>query len=423
MRIWLLLALTLTSSAIAQTTGLRALAAEARKRAETQRQVQLQAIKPYRAVLAADYDGDQKTILDEAFDRVAKIDGIAPLLLEYLKPGDSSREALNTSDNVARVLSRMKLDDYYQSLAELARSQSKTAKRNALLLLGYTGNKDAEAVLIPALDDPSDVERRNAVESLARIGSKAGILPASRLLGSPSRYLRIEVMQYLSELDTEGAAVARVVDAFAEESSDSARSYYIDYFRTHVRGDAEIAAKLLPLTQGNDLRYNDRRRLVRALGTIAPKGHEDTITALEKLVVDGGLQGVEIAAALSMRELGDKGGAKVIENRLDQAVRKRRQSAEVYEDRGDWHRDLEEWRDAIRDYNDAIKHARAGSRQSMLYLKVARCEAHRGKTLNIRKALQKSKASLRTIRREAEKDPVFAAQLEKDALQRFLNTL
>src|SRR5690606_1281784 len=98
-----LTALTIAGSVAAQGMSLTDAARLARARAERQRPAQEAALKPFLPELRLDYWRNQE-VLDGTIEKVAALDGVVPLLLEYLTPADESRDARRLAANSARVL-------------------------------------------------------------------------------------------------------------------------------------------------------------------------------------------------------------------------------------------------------------------------------------------------------------------------------
>ena len=423
---WILAAACALSTPLAaQTIGLAKLAEIARERAARLRPAMLEALEPFAKDLELGYRGRNQSYLDAKFDEIVGLGaGVSTILLEYLTPANATPESMNRSDNAARILARLDPGDFTDTLIDLASSSSESARRNALTLLGHAGNRQAEAALIDRLANLADPERRLAVDGLARMASTRGVEAAAPYMASPDHVLRQRVLVYATLADRDGVAVDAIRSAFSSEPNAQLLSSYVSYFERHVEADAAVAEALVPLTAGTQLSYAEQRRLMQALGKIAPAGHAPTIAALETVIEATDNAGpLEIAAALSLQKIGEKGGVKTVDRRLDQAIKRQRNDSDAYANRANWFCELGEWRNAIRDYEAAIKHSKSGSRKSMFHLMIARCEAHRGKWTRVRSALRDSGASRRAIEREAAGDPEFAAALEKDAVRRFLESL
>src|SRR5690606_12100706 len=105
-----------------------------------------------------DYWRNQE-VLDGTIEKVAALDGVVPLLLEYLTPADESRDARRLAANSARVLARLDPLGWLDALVELAQGEHPVARQQAIFLLGHADHPRARATLLEVyerLSDPYD---------------------------------------------------------------------------------------------------------------------------------------------------------------------------------------------------------------------------------------------------------------------------
>ena len=405
----------------AQGVGLRELPALARERSARQRPGQLAAMQPFLAVLSLDYKRNAE-VLDETIAQVAALgDGTVPILLEYLSPDSIDQASHHLAANSARVLTLLEPAGFLDPLLELL-EQGRTGPRQlALSLLGHTEHRRAATAIAELFPKLGDSERAEALDAMRRLQSDLLAGPATELLAAEESRMRHAALRYLTAVGTVTAR-DQVIAALRAEAVDRLLPDYIAFFARLVREDATATDALLPLVRGVRLDPEDLVELVTALGDIAPKGHAAARAILSDIIkLDTSRLG--IAAALSLQRLGDESGKKDLFEELRRKINRRRSYGDYYADRADAHAAFEQWRDAAKDYEQAIKHSRTPTRRALFYLQIARCEAHRDNAQRFVKALRKSGYGRGTIEREAGKDPVFEAALERDSVQRFLRGL
>lgn len=423
------LALLATSLASAQSMTLRELAETARERAARQRPAQLAALEPFAADLEMEYAGDKVEYLDGRFAAVAQYaDKIAPLLLEMLVPASADPKDKNKARNVARVMKLVGPADYCGSFIDLLDSKDQIGRRNAIWLLGHTGEPRAARALAARFDKLSGPDQVRVIESFEELGAEAlrgtpALRVAASCLDTDAFALREAALRLLRTADVEGTQADAVSEALIKERTDQLLPKYIEYFAAHARGRTAVADRLLPLATGVRLSLDDRIDLIKALGKIAPEDHKPTLEALDNIVTSGGTGYLEIAAAKSMLDLGDKSGMRTVQRRFDQLVRRARDNSDVYAQRAQWHREIGEWTDAIRDYDSAIEHSRSGARRAYYHVEIARMHAYRGKPARVRASLKDSELGREAIERAARGDTIFEEALASDTVQRFLKSL
>lgn len=409
----------------AQGVTLRELPALARARSERQRPVQLAKLEPFLPDLRTDYRRNSE-FLDETIRKVAELgDAVVPLLIDFLTPEhlDDSRDRWLAA-NSARVLEHLEPRAHLGTWIELLDGEHPLGRRHALRLIRASGPDPRSAAAIvrafPTLTDPYDIA--TALRVAEELGVD-GLAPlAVPFLESPDADLRASVLEYLTRFRWRDA-VDPVVAVLRRETENSLLGRYVAFLRATVERNESVADVLVPLIEGVRLDPSDMRELIAALATIAPEDHRETRRVLIGLLERGETGPLGIRAALTLQDLGEKRGVRILFDKLDDRVRQRRGEAGAFADRADAFFAFDRHRDAIRDYEQAIKFSRTNSRQAAYYLQIARCEAHRDNTRGMLRALKDAGVSAATIRAEAQKDPVFREMLQRDSAQEFLESL
>ena len=167
--------------------------------------------------------------------------------------------------------------------------------------------------------------------------------------------------------------------------------------------------------------HDDQIALCRALAAIAPEEHEGTTESLRQ-ILRGQMGDLGRAAAVTLYKLGDRRGADILYSKLDSNVRRNRDEAS-WSERAELHFALEMWPDAIVDYRQATRLATRRETRTFYQLRIARCEAHRGRWKNVLAALRDSVAGRDAILREAEEDQALKKALDEDSIKRWFDSL
>jgi hypothetical protein len=112
--------------------------------------------------------------------------------------------------------------------------------------------------------------------------------------------MREDVLGYLTAARA-GAVAGVVAEALVAERDPKLLPLYVEYFAAATKANDAAARALLPLLDRDRLDWQDTRRLVQALATIAPAGHEPTTKRLGALLDDGEPSSVSVQAAVTMR--------------------------------------------------------------------------------------------------------------------------
>ena len=179
---------------------------------------------------------------------------------------------------------------------------------------------------------------------------------------------------------------------------------------------------MLPLLSDPRLVPGEQTAVCRALGTLAPPDHEGTTRSLRE-ILDGGQMGdLGRAAAVTLYKLGDRAGTDLLYTKL-------RQNAQRHRDEASWAElaelrfALEMWPEAISDYRQTARFADRRETLTFCQLRIARCEAHRGRWKNVLTALKDSGAGREAILREAAEDKALEDALKEDIIRRWFEGL
>jgi tetratricopeptide (TPR) repeat protein len=408
----------------AQGVTLRDLPELARARAERQRPAQLARLEPFLADLDTEYLRNA-SVLEESLVRVAALGSdVVPILIEFLTPESGENRARWRADNASRILMKLEPTLYVDTWIELLDGDNATGRRTSLRLLGAAGpdprTTAALARNFDRLREPYD--RRRALAVAAELGIRSMTRQAVELLQSTDAESRRTALDYLTACAFQ-EAVPSAVASLKKETEKALLPAYVGYFLATVDQDADVAAALVGILSGSRLGIDDQKTLVEGLAKVAPKNHEPTETALLAILERGETGPLGIAAAVTLQALDEKRGIRVLFETLEERIRDRRGDAGAIADRADAYFAFGRHKEAIRDYEDAIRLSFSGTRRSAYHLQIARCEAHRDSLPRMLRSLKSAELSATTIRAEAAKDPVFQAMLEKEAAQRFLDSL
>lgn len=420
-----LLALALASAPLATASAqvsLRELPDVARARAERLRPKQIAALEPFWADLALTYEGNEE-FLDRRIREAADLgDSVVPLLLEKLKPAQSTDSARSLAGNCRRVLLLLDPGSFVDALAELARGTHGIARQEAIKLLGRANVPQAVTVLAELVTRAKEWDLRHVVRSLRELAAPGPAPQVVKLLGGGDRGLRQDVLAYLTAAEARAVATT-VVQALSTESDDRILSSYIDYFAACVRRDEQATAALLPLLDRERIDWQDTLNLIRALAVVAPPRHEPTVRRLHELVDNNDTSSLAVSAAVSLRALGDKSGVTRLRKTLDDKLRRRKREASLYEQRARLLFAIEEYEDASDDYEKIIDFAEGAAMARRAYQGLLQSEARRRKIQNVVKHMKASGMTPEDFDRLAAQDAPFREAMEHDRVQSFLRQL
>ncbi|MEC7726342.1 MAG: HEAT repeat domain-containing protein [Planctomycetota bacterium] len=415
------LALATASAAYAQ-ISVRDLPEIARGRAERLRPKQIAALEPFWADLSLDYE-ENKEFLDRRIGDASRLgDSVVPMLLEKLRPTQSTTDADNLASNCRRVLQRLDPGSFVDALAELARGDHDTAKREAILLLGYAEDPQSVAVLSSLIGTANSWDRVQIVRSLRRLRAARAATDVVPLLGTDNRELRQEVLAYLAAAQADQVAPT-VIQALSTEGDDRLLPKYIDYFAACVRRDAAATDALLPLLNRDRIDWQDTLHLIQALSQVSPERHEPTMRKLRDLIDSNDTSSLAVSAAVSLRALGDKNGVTRLKRTLDDKLRRRKREAALYEQRARLLFAIGDFADAADDYEKIIDYAEGAAMTRRAYLGLLKSEARRRKIQNVVKQMKASGMSPAEFERLAAEDAPFREAMGHDRVQSFLRQL
>jgi hypothetical protein len=415
--------LLLTALAPAQ-VGLRDLPALARARAERLRPAQEAALQPYWKDFELDYRQNVDH-LDKRIHEAARLgDGVVPLLLERLQPVQSSQTARNVAANCRRVLELLEPASFIDALVEMVASGNEVARGEAVRLLGHAQGPRAAQVLTDLLDQASPDDRMQIVIALTRLKAPCAAAKVAPMLGSPDRNVREAVLDYLT-----AAAPASVIDtalqALQVETDGHLLMAYVDYFAAAATENEAVAKALLPLLDHERLVYDDKKRLVQALGKVAPKNHEPTIRRLQAVIDGGELDSLGLQAALALRALGDKNGLKKLQTALTERTHKQtqRKDPRVYEERANLFLAIENWSAASDDLEKVLELSNNSLTTRRAHLCLARCEAHRKGWTKVLEHLKEAGPTADELATLAQDDPALQDALQQEKIRQFAQSL
>jgi tetratricopeptide (TPR) repeat protein len=419
--------LTLLAPGMAQ-MPLAEVAKLARARAERSLPGQQQAMQPFWADLSLDYRINQQ-MLDPRIDQVAALgDGIVPLLLERLQPAQGGEMSRNLAGNCRRVLEKLDPASFVDALAEIANGGNEIGRTEAIRLLGLANVPQSGMVLGELLDRLNGEDKRLCVRSLRQLKASEPAVKVALMLASNDRQMREEVLTYLIAARPP-QVVELALQALGTERDNNLLRSYIDYFAAAVTGHDGAARGLLSLLEGDRLDWADRKRLIGALATVAPAGHDPTTKRLLGLIDEGEATSLTVQAAVTLRALGEKQGVARAKRIIDDSMRKpnRRRDPQLLEIRGSLLFATEDYGEALADFErmlEAIGPISEGQTlQRRSYIWQMRCEARRKRVPNLTKLMKTSGLTAAEIEAIGAEDPVFAEALQDDKVKQALQSL
>jgi len=396
----------------ARLSDLPALARARNERLRPKAEAELQ---QYLADLGMDY-GIQanRAYLDQRLAQLAANgDFIVPLLLEKLRPNESSSEELNVAANSARVLEKLGPAGFVQPLIELARGENSVARGHAIALLGASGHGEAARFLEAAVASLPKSHQAAAVRALHRLGRKGAATRVAELLDTTSMPLRAACLNFLTELGGREHEKA-VLAALRNETQDDLFPLYLGFLVRHVQGDADAAAVLVGLLGSGRLIPPRQADVVRALATVAPKGDDATCGKLKALIAAGELGLLGRTCAATMLSLGDKSGRKELIEQLDNDVRKSPKVPMVLANRGEALFEFEAWNEALRDFKEALRLARTSNLKRDFSTWIARTYVRQGQARRAAVALREANVTRQEIEDAAAQDEAFKEALAEN---------
>lgn len=396
----------------------------ARERAERGRPKQEKALEPFLADLSLSYRENQD-FLDKRIAEVGALgDALVPLLLERLQPASAGDSGRNLAGNCRRILERLDPASFVDALGELASGTNEVARIEAINLLGHAATPHAVQMLTDLVSRTKGEEYRLTLRAL-RLQRAASAAPkVVGALGSGDRAVREEVLAYL--IAAQPAQVAdTVIQALGNEKDNRLLPSYVEYFFASVREHDAAAKALLPLLDPERLDWQDRRRLVQTLASIAPHEHEATCRRMHELIDTGETSALSVQAAVTLRALGDRQGVTKLQRILSDQLRKpqRKKEAALYEQRANLAFAIEEYGDAIADFEKILEFSDGLAMTRRAYIGLIRAELRRKKPANAMKLMRSSNMSVAEIEAIGYEDPVVLEGLQQEKMRAFLQTL
>lgn len=396
----------------------------ARERAERARPAQEKALEPFWADLSLDYRNNQP-FLDQRIAQVAALgDSVVPMLLEKLQPGTGGETARHLAGNCRRVLEQLDPGSFVDALVEFANGKSDTARDEAIRLLGHANTPQAVQVLTDLFDRTTGDERRLVLRSLRLLKAPSPATKVVALLGSNDRQVREDALNYLVAARPT-AVVDTVVQALAIEKDNRLLPLYVEYFAVAAREHDGAARAMLALL-GERLDYwQDTRRLLQVLGTVAPREHEPTCQRLLAIIEGGETSAIAVQAAVTLRNLGERQGVTKLKRSLDEQLRKpqRKREAALYEQRANLAFAIEEFGDAIADFEKILEFSEGAAMTRRAHVGLIRCEAHRRKWQNVIRLMRNSAMTVAELEALGQDDPAMQEALGQEKVRAFLQQL
>ena len=404
---------------------LKQLAALARERAKRQRPIQLEKLQPYLRDLRLNYE-DNKEFLNSRMDQIVALgDSLLPVLLDMLTPSEEGDPgARNAADNTALILLRLDPSSFVNSLLEIAAGDNYTATSHAIWLLGHTKSQRAGHALIAILDTIRRSHRIKTIDALIMLNTPGAATKIALLLGSGDDKQRLSVLHYLASVQPDPGVLDIVLKTQPDAGNSKAMRFYIRYLKSAAAGNEMAAEKMISILREQNLDPTDMEAVIEAMTTIAPKRHMPTLDFCRQQIEDGESDSLRRACAVTMRDLGDKTGERILLADLGKQISRDRKDALAYVQRGKAYMALGRWSDATHDYESATRLSGSNSVQSYLWRQVAICEAHRkDRARQVLNALKKSKISYRKLRELADLYPLMDKVLDNQILRRWVKEL
>lgn len=413
----------LLCSALPAQVALADLPKLARARAERSRPVLEKALEPFWPDLRLDYRANQDYLDKRIAEAAALGDSVVPMLLEKLQPVQVTDAARNLAGNCALVLIRLDPTSFLDALAELAVGNHDIARAEALRLLGHAHSPRAAQLLTDLLERTTGDERRIVLKSLRELKAPGAAAIAAPMLGSGDRNLREDVLRYLAAARA-GDVADTVIQALAVEKENRLLPLYVEYFAAAVREHDGAARALLQIDRPR-IDWQDMRRLVEVLATVAPKDHDPTCRRLHELLDQGETGALAVQAATTLRSLGDRQGITKLQRTLNDQLRKptRKRDPALYEQRANLSFAIEEFGDAAADYAKALEFSDGPAMTRRAYGGLIRCEAHRGRWTSLIKQMKSANLTVGEIDSLAAEDPAVRDALQHDKVRAFLQGL
>ena len=337
-------------------------------------------------------------------------------------PHKAAQATRNLASNCRRVLQKLDPGSFVDVLAEMARGTHGLARQEAIQLLGHATAPQSAVVLTSLIETAELWERRMIIQSLRRLKSPLAAKKIAPMLGSTDQSLREEVLSYL--IDARASSVIEaVIQAISVESHDRLLPSYIDYFAACAKRHEGVTEALLPLLSRERIDWQDTRSLVKALATIAPKGHDATKRKLHELIEGNDTSSLAVQAAVTLRALGDKQGVSRLKRALDDKIRRRKREAALYEQRASLQFAIGDYSNAVSDYVKILDYSEGAAMTRRAYLGLLKGEARRNKIQNLVKYMKSSGMSPEEFVSLAEQDESFRAAMSHERIRTFLRQL
>jgi tetratricopeptide (TPR) repeat protein len=405
--------------------ALSELPALARARAERQRPAQIKALEPFLKNLSLEYKMNQE-IVDQAISGAAALgDAIVPLLLENLTPKEDTQEARNLAMNSKRVLRQLDPSGFTDALIEIAQGRSETGRDCALSLLGSSKNPGAATALLSLLPHLKGREHLTAIDALTALAYAPATPAIVPLLQADDRRLRDAALEFLIAVKSQ-SAVEPAAAALEKEKDGALALRFVAYFGIAAKDNAVAAQAMLPLLADDSrakLDKDQQTEVVKGLATVAPDGHAPTIKALKAILDRQEIGPLGVAAALTMRDIGDKRGVDILMQNLQRYIGDHKKEAHAYASRGEAYLALGRSQEAILDFREALKYANSFTLTNSLWFSIVQAEAKRERWPQVVQTLKEMKATYDAIQREMVRKPELLKAMQNESVRKYVESL
>lgn len=338
---------------------------------------------------------------------------VAPLLVEYLEPGEGdTRVAVQRAALAVDVLRELRSVAITDRLLELTRTGTGAGRTYALAVLETTPEPARVAPAVRELFEVGEGELREAaLLTLARMGGpEASQLLATALADDDDAIVDLAIRSLASE---QGGSVATGVRELAQGSRGPSHvPALIDFYtaRRELLAEREHSQVLLELAVNEEVPREQRIALLSRLAELEvdlDRNGRKILKPLSENVNDE----LREAALVLLAQAGDKTARGLLLKRYNEAVSRQEDYDAVYTERARIYYRIGDYAKGIKDYREAIKlqnaRRRTSPRASEPYIGIARCYARLRRFKDAAEYLDKAPVSITTLR-ELASDPAFA---------------
>ena len=270
-----------------------------------------------------------------------------------------------------------------------------------------------------------DDDRLMVLEAVIQQGAPEAAGKVVPLLASEDRRIREAVLTYAVKARP-ASAIDTVVQALTIEKDLRLLPLYVDFLASTAHEHDGAARALLPLLDQQRLDWQDMKRLVQALATVAPHEHPPTCQRLQALIDEGEAGQLSLQAGVTLKALGDKSGLmklrKLVNELLDRPNRKK--DPILFELRANLYFTQELWGQALGDYAKVVEYGSASTQVvRRAQIMMARSEAHLRKWSSVLKHLKEVVPTTEELQELARDDSAMAEALQQDEIRAYVAKL